>query len=283
MAYAYRAFHAIPPMTSPAGVPTNAVFGFVRMLQRMIGAAMPDYLAAVFDTPEPTFRHERLATYKIQRPPMPADMASQIPWIKEYLGASRVACLAYPGYEADDVIATLAVRAAAAEVNSLIATSDKDLCQLVDDHVGILRAGLGEHEVIDASGVVRKFGVAPAQIVDYLTLVGDASDNVPGVQGIGPKTAVDLLTRYGTLESVFEHLDELKPRQRDLLGSARDTAFGMRELLRINRAVPVSESLDDLAVRDPDAPRLDELKRCLGFHASGTQDAAPQEPQMTLF
>ena len=286
MAYAYRAFHAIPLLSNRNGIPTNAVLGFVQMVQRMFAHAVPDGAAVAFDTPEPTFRHERLATYKAQRPPMPPALAEQLPWIKEYLRALRIPCLEYPRYEADDVIATLARRAEAQGTRTLIASSDKDLCQLVGAQIGILCLGAGEPEVLDAAGVVRKFGVRPGQMVDYLTLVGDSSDNVPGVQGIGPKTAAELLQRYETLEEIYAHVDELKPRFRARLTETKATVLGMRELLRVDCSAPVKESVNDLKLQEPEPERLEALRQFLGF--SGGRQTAPAPPaasgeQMTMF
>jgi DNA polymerase-1 len=285
MAYVYRAYYAIPAMAARTGIPTNATFGFVRMLQRMISETAPDYLAVAFDSQEPTFRHERYAAYKAQRPPMPDDLVAQLPWIKQYVQALNIACLEYPGFEADDVIATLACRAAEAGVNTLIATADKDLCQLVNERIAILSVSLRGSNVVDSQGVVRKFGVRPGQIVDYLVLVGDSADNLPGVQGIGPKTAEALLTSYGSLEGIYAHLGELKPRVRAALADARARINEMRELICVHCEVPVLERLEDLAVRNPDLARLATLNQTLGFRVDTDreQSAAPPEPQPELF
>lgn len=282
MAYVYRAFYAIPAMANRAGVPTNATFGFARMLQHMLSDTLPDYVAVAFDAKEPTFRHERFAAYKAQRPPMPPELAEQLPWIREYVQALNIRCLEYPSYEADDIIATLARRSVAQECRALIATSDKDLCQLVSPHIAILRSGLQESEVLDAAAVREKFGVTPEQIVDYLILVGDSADNIPGVPGIGPKTAQALLNEYGTLENIYAHLPALKPGVRDKLTAAQDSIAELRALLQVHTDVPVRETLDDLRVRDADAEALGRLREFLGF--GGARAAAPPpEPQLELF
>lgn len=280
MAYVYRAFYAIPHMANADGLPTNATFGFVRMLQRMMSEAVPEYVAVAFDAKEPTFRHEQYAGYKAQRPPMPAELAEQVPWVREYVRALNIACLEYPGYEADDVIATLAHRAVKEGCRVLIATSDKDLCQLVSPHIAVLRSGLQESEVLDEVAVREKFGVTPQQIVDYLILVGDSSDNVPGVPGIGPKTAQALLQEYGTLENIYAHIDQLKPGIREKLLAARGEIEGLRVLLTVHTEVPVKEGLEDLRVRDADEEALGRLRAYLGF---GGARAAAREPQMELF
>lgn len=282
MAYVYRAFYAIPAMANRAGVPTNATFGFVRMLQHMLSDALPDYVAVAFDAKEPTFRHARFAAYKAQRPPMPPELAEQLPWIREYVQALNIRCLEYPGYEADDIIATLARRSVAQECRVLIATSDKDLCQLVSAHIAILRSGLQESEVLDAAAVREKFGVTPEQIVDYLILVGDSADNIPGVPGIGPKTAQALLNEYGTLENIYAHLAELKPGVRDKLTAAQDSIAELRALLQVHADVPVRETLEDLRMRDADAEALGRLREFLGF-GGARASAPPPEPQLELF
>jgi len=282
MAYVYRAFYAIPAMANRAGVPTNATFGFARMLQHMLSDALPDYVAVAFDAKEPTFRHERYAAYKAQRPPMPDELAEQLPWIREYVRALNIRCLEYPGYEADDVIATVARRSVAHDCRALIATSDKDLCQLVSPQIAILRSGLQESEVLDETAVRDKFGVTPQQIVDYLILVGDSADNVPGVPGIGPKTAQALLNEYGTLDNVYAHLDALKPAVRDKLKAAQDDIAHLRMLLQVHTDVPVNETLDDLQMRDADQDALGRLRDFLGF-GSARAAAPPPAPQPELF
>ncbi|MCX7003463.1 MAG: hypothetical protein NTV22_09345 [bacterium] len=289
MAYVYRAFYAIPAMATPQGLPTNAVFGFVRMLEHMLAVAAPDYLAVCFDTREPTFRHDQFAAYKAQRPPMPELLVEQLPWIKEYVSAMHIALLEYPGYEADDVMGTMACRAARSEMTALIATSDKDLCQLVQPSIAVLKCGLHDAEVIDERGVVEHFGVRPDQIVDYLTLVGDSADNIPGVPGIGPKTALALLREHATLDTVYAHLDALPARTRDKLREFAPRLEQMRMLLRVHCDVPVTQSFDDLAVRAPDPQRLAALRAHLNFRAPGAAARAaptaapPAQQQMDLF
>lgn len=287
MAYVYRAFYAIPPMASPEGVPTNATFGFARMLQRMVNEAAPDYLAVAFDSREPTFRHAQFEQYKAQRPPMPDELAVQLPWIKEYVAALNIPCLEYPGFEADDIIGTVATRAARAQAHTLIATCDKDLCQLVSPHIAILAMNLQESEVLDESGVLAKFGVRPDQIVDYLALVGDTSDNVPGVPGIGPKTAQALLSQFGSLDAVLAGSAGLKPGVRAKLEEARPRIGLVRTLLAVHCDVPVREELDDLRVREPQVDRLAQVRVKLGFRSpADAQPAKPArlaEPQPELF
>jgi DNA polymerase-1 len=285
MAFVYRAYYAIPPMSNRSGLHTNAVFGFARILQKMLAEVDPEYVVVAFDTKEPTFRHEQYKEYKAHRPPMPDDLVEQLPWIKEYVKTLNIACLEYPGYEADDVLATLAVQATGRGIHTLIATGDKDLCQLVNASIGILQAGFNSHDVYDAEAVVSRFGVRPDQIVDYLSLVGDSADNIPGVAGVGPKTAARLLQQYETLDNVFDHVGEMKGRLRERLELGRETVIRYKNLLKISIDVPVQEHLDDMQVKPPDTAKLNSLREYLDFRspADGRTSTPPQKPQMELF
>jgi DNA polymerase-1 len=284
MAFVYRAYYAVPPMSNQSGLHTNAVYGFVRLLQKMLIEIVPEYVVVAFDTKEPTFRHKQFEAYKAQRPPMPDELVEQLPWIKEYVKTLNIACLEYPGYEADDVLATLAVRAEEQDIHTLIATGDKDLCQLVNESIGILQAGFNRHDVYDTAAVTMRFGVRPDQIVDYLAMVGDAADNVPGIEGIGPKTAARLLQQYETLDNVFAHTDELKGRLQERIIQGRETVERFRDLLRITVDVPVQEHLDEMQLRQPDADKLSSLREYLNFRSSpGSRKKPPQKPQMELF
>ena len=283
MAFVYRAFYAVPPMANQAGMHTNAAFGFHRMLQSMINHTAPDFIAVLFDTAQPTFRHEVFPEYKAQRPPMPDDLAEQIPWIKEFIRALNIACLEYPGYEADDVIGTIARNAEEQNVNVLIATSDKDLCQLVSDNIGILNVTMRATNVIDPRGVKEKFGVEPEQIIDYLTLVGDTADNVPGVNRIGAKTAQALLTQFGTIEELYHNIDELKPAIKKGLEDAREMIDTFRGIIRIKCDVPVNESLNDLLARDPDDSKLAKIREYLDFRSPFEKRTTGAQTQPELF
>ena len=265
MAFVYRAFYAIPPMSNRDGLSTNAVYGFVRILERMIAEAVPDYIAIAFDTKEPTFRHLKFEDYKAQRKPMPVELVEQLPWIKEYIKALNIPILEYPGYEADDVIATLAQFHKTDNLHILIASGDKDLCQLVNENVAIMNSSFKETEILDQVAVKRKFGIVPEQIVDYLTLVGDTADNIPGVKGIGAKTAVDLLKRFDSLENIYLKLDYLKPRQKLNLELAKDKISYFRELICVDSNVPLNESLDSLIAVDCNQELLVDLREYLNF------------------
>ncbi len=282
MAHVYRAYFAIPPMATRKGVPTNAVFGFRRMIESLMIDIMPDYVAVAFDTKEPTFRHIQYADYKAQRPPMPDELVCQLPLIKRYVSAVGIPSLEYPGYEADDVIATYAVHAAQENINTLIATSDKDLCQLVSDSIALVSCSMGTHEVTDADGVWTKFGVKPEQIIDYLTLVGDASDNIPGVRGIGKVTAEKLLRKYSSLKNILAHIDELAPRVHTALTQAKDTLDEIQNLVTVVKDVPVTKPVYELITTEPQEKEISTLYEELEF-SHGKSARTQKIVQGTLF
>ncbi|MDO9422282.1 MAG: DNA polymerase I [Herminiimonas sp.] len=218
--YLYRAFHALPDLRGPEGAPTGAIYGMINMLRRLRKDYPSAYMACVFDAKGKTFRDDLYAEYKAQRASMPEDLARQIEPIHEAVRAMGWPILMVEGIEADDVIATLSVEAVKYGMNSVISTGDKDLAQLVNDHVTLVNTM--SNEVLDREGVIAKFGVPPERIVDYLTLIGDTVDNVPGVEKVGPKTAVKWMTQYGTLDGIVEHAAEIKGVVGDNLRRALD-------------------------------------------------------------
>ena len=263
-AHCYRAFYAIRGLSSPDGRPTNAVFGFTRMLLNMLKNEKPDYIAIAFDTPGPTFRHEEFAEYKAQRKPMPGDLQSQIPLIKEMVEAANVAMLAVPGYEADDVIGTLAKRASAEGIDVYIATSDKDALQLLDEHVRVYDTKLGEEYTVD--DLAKDKGIRPDQVVEMMALSGDTSDNVPGIRGVGPKTALKLIQEYETLDNVLEHAEEVGGKVlKKRLVEGRAAAQISRKLVIIDSDMPLDIGIEDCRAREPDKARLLKLFGELGF------------------
>jgi len=279
MAYIFRAYYAVPYMCSRSGVPTNAVYGFHRLLQALVSEIEPDHLAVAFDVAAPTFRAEAYCDYKANRPDAPDDLLCQIPLVKEYLRAMNIPILECPGFEADDVLATLADHAKAAGVKALIATGDKDLCQLVDDDVFIVRSSMRDIEILDAEGVKRHYGVRPDQIVDYLTIVGDSADNVPGVKGIGVKGARDLLEAYGTLDNVYASLDKLSAANQRKLLEAREHIEDTRYLIRIRRDVPLTTDLSETERKECDECLVDEFCRKYDFQSlGGRKKEAPKPP-----
>src|SRR5262245_36203509 len=235
----YRAYHAIRGLSGPDGRSTNAVYGFVTMLRKLTADHHPDYLAASFDLAGPTFRASLAKDYKANRTPMPDDLAEQIPWVHEACEALGVPIVNIPGYEADDVIGTLAIKAAAAGFDVAIVTGDKDFFQLVGGPIRVFNPR-DEGTWFDPEGGVSKCGVRPEQVVDVLALMGDTIDNVKGVPGIGEKGARDLIGTHGTLDALLENAAQLsQKRYREALLAHVDEAKASRELLRIRTDVEV--------------------------------------------
>ena len=255
-AVAYRAFYAVRELSTRAGQPTNALFGFVRMLRQLEARWRPERLVATFDGGSPAHRLEKCPAYKAQRAPMPDDLRSQLGLINEYLDAAGVPRILLKGQEADDVIATLADRAARAGAVVRLATSDKDLMQLVDERVRIVPPTQADDE-LDAAGVVAKTGVKPSQIVDWLALIGDAADNIPGVNGIGPKTATKLLAQFGSLPECFAQADRIESDGvRGKLQAGRATAELNVQLMALDKHVPGVPEWRDMPAPAPDAAKL---------------------------
>jgi DNA polymerase-1 len=255
--YLYRAFHALPPLTNSRGEPTGAVLGVLNMLLRMQREQSPELVAVVFDAPGKTFRDELFAEYKSHRPPMPDDLRSQIEPLVTAVQSLGLPLLRITGVEADDVIGTLAQRAVAAGMQVLISTGDKDMAQLVNERVTLVNTMTNSS--LDRAGVKVKFDVYPEQIVDYLALVGDASDNIPGVPKVGPKTAAKWLNEYRTLDHLMEHQDRIEGKVGESLrASTADLALS-RELARIRCDVELDVGPEDLRRGEPDVAKLREL------------------------
>jgi DNA polymerase-1 len=255
--YLYRAFHALPELKSPRGEPTGAIHGVLSMLKRLSSEYGAAARACVFDAKGKTFREDAYPQYKANRPSMPEDLARQIEPLKEAVAALGWSVLTVPGVEADDVIATLAEQAKREGWNCIISTGDKDLAQLVDAQVTLVNTM--SNEKLDTEGVRQKFGVAPAQIVDYLSLTGDAVDNVPGVDKVGPKTAAKWIQQFGSLDQVIAHAGEIPGAIGENLRKARDWLPRGRELLTVKRDVALPVGLADLGARNADAPKLAEF------------------------
>ncbi len=277
-ALAYRAHFAFAdrPLTTKDGEVTSAVFGFILALRRVLEALKPDRVVVAFDPPGPTFRHELYARYKAQRERMPPDLRSQLPRIHEWLDASGIARLAVPGFEADDALASVACRALEAGLRVLVVSNDKDLLQLVGRGLSVVQLGRASEppRILDEAGVRAAFGVAPSRIVDLLAMTGDASDNVPGIPGVGPKTAAKLLEEHGDLAAVLDAAPAMKPgKLRDALLAHRDEVAFSRRLVELRTDVPVSD-LDALRPREPDADALRDLFERLDFQ-SLKRDVAP--------
>ena len=266
-AFAYRAFFAIRGLSTSKGQPTNAVYGFARMLLKLKKDHAPSHIAVVFDAPGPTFRHERYPEYKATRDATPEDLIVQLPVIERLVDAFSMPRVRVAGVEADDVLGTLARRAEQAGMEAVLVTSDKDALQLVSDCVSTYDPNKGPDGTwCGPDEVVERFGVSPEGVIDALALMGDSSDNVPGVRGIGEKTSKKLLEKYGSLDGVYAHLDELKGKQRERLEQDRDMALLSKELVTIDTNVDVALTLDDCRSKDPDREKLVALFEELEFH-----------------
>ena len=261
----YRAYHGIRGLTGPDGRSTNAVFGFITMLRKLIADEQPELIAAAFDLRGPTFRHELAVDYKANRKPMPDDLAEQIPLVHEACAAFGVPIVTHQGFEADDVMGTLAVQATAAGLDVVLVTGDKDFFQLVNDRVTIFNPR-DDGVWYDAAGVQKKFGVRPDQVVDALALMGDASDNVKGVPGIGQKGARDLLAGYGSLDRLLAEAATLSSKKyRTALTEHADDAHHSRDLVRIRTDVPVTLPPEQYRFTGADRARCYALCTELGF------------------
>jgi len=284
--YIYRAFFALPPLTGPNGLPTNAVYGFTTMLLKLVSEAKPDYAAVVFDAPGATFRDALYADYKAHRPAMPDDLAAQIPWIHRVVAALRLHELTVPGVEADDVIASVLAAQQGQGLDCVVVTGDKDLMQLVGP--GVRLWDTMRDRWTDAAAVEAKFGVPPDRVVDVMALMGDPIDNIPGVRGIGEKTAVALVQAFGTLDGVLDHLEavaQMKLRGAKTIAERLRTdaaaARMSRALATVRRDVPLACTLEDLKVAAPDPAAARELFTALGFQTLLRQLSA-EAPTLTV-
>lgn len=257
--YLFRAFHALPALTNSQGQPTGAIVGVVNMLRKLRNDYQPTHFAVVFDAPGKTFRDDLYAEYKANRPPMPDELRMQIERLHEIIRAMGLPLLVIDGVEADDVIGTLARQAAEQGMDVLISTGDKDMAQLVDEHVTLVDTL--QDTVLDREGVIAKFSVAPEQIVDYLTLVGDTSDNIPGVPKVGPKTAAKWLQQYGLLDALVVHADEIRGRVGENLRASLDQLPLSKQLATIKCDVELPLAPQDLVPGEPDVVRLRVIYR----------------------
>ena len=265
-AYAFRAFHAIRSLNAPDGSPTNAVFGFLKMLQKMDASLKPTHRLVLWDAGLAEERVAALPGYKADRAPTPDNLVLQFPRMEAWLDAAGWPQFQRDGTEADDWIGTYATRASAAGWSTVVASSDKDFLQLVDERVGILNPGDKTEKIWGAADVEAKTGVQPAQIVDWLALVGDAVDNIPGVSGVGTKTAADLLKRFGSIDAMLPRAAELKAEKlRSELMGAGEVLRRNQAMVRLNRAMEGGPALDALAPRAADTGKLRELYRAFGF------------------
>ena len=272
MAHIYRAFYApMMRMNGPGGLPTKVPFLFANILRRIIKDYQPEYLGIVFDPSGPTFRDKLFEKYKAQREPMPDEMRVQLPYVKKLVEAMRLPVLEMKGYEADDVIGTLAVKAAKSNLEVLIVSNDKDMMQLVGKNVRTLRTGSGGAKadvIVDEKRVEEILGVPPERVIDIMALMGDTVDNIPGAKGIGEKGATELIQKYGSVENALDHADEVpNKRYREALQQQREQVMMSKQLATIAIDVPIEMDLDALKIKAPDVGALADLYRELGFNS----------------
>lgn len=273
--YLYRAYHAMPPLTNSDGESTGTIYGVINMLRKLIRDYQPEHMAVVFDAKGKTFRNDLYAEYKATRPPMPDDLREQIAPIHEIVKAMGLPLLCIDNVEADDVIGTLAKQATAAGIETVISTGDKDMAQLVSEHVTLVNTM--NNSKTDIAAVQEKFGLTPQQIVDYLALMGDKVDNIPGVESVGPKTATKLLQQYGSLQGVIDHADEVKGKLGEKLRAAVDDLPLSYQLATIKMDVELDFTPQTLHMQPADNQKLTELYRRYEFKSWLQElDAAPQ-------
>jgi DNA polymerase-1 len=289
MALAYRAYFAFiqRPLINSKGENTSAVYGFITFLNRILSQEYPDHIAVVFDTAKPTFRHKAFPDYKATRQKMPEDLSSQIPILKEVVRAYNIPSIELDGFEADDIMGTLARRAEKENVLTFLVTGDKDFMQLITDKIKMYRPGKQgtDAEIVSFKEVKDKFGVTPDKVVDVLGLIGDTSDNVPGVPGVGEKTAIPLIQKYGSIEEVYKNLDKIpQAGLRAKLEKNKDLAFLSKKLVTIDTATPVAVDFHTLRVGKQDTERLATLFQRLEFKSllsrlGETSDKQSKEPE----
>lgn len=270
----YRAYHALPPLTDKKGEMANAVFGISNMLLKAINEVKPSYVACAFDTKAPTFRHIEFEQYKAQRKPPPPDLYPQLPKVQKVLGAFGIPYFTKEGYEADDILGTLTVKSLKTrKVNNVVILSgDRDVLQLVDGNIKVQMPSFakvsdgkpGWGVLMGASEVKEKFGLEPHQMVDYKSLIGDPSDNVPGIAGIGPKTAAVLLQKYHTLENLLDHIDKQGETVKAKLVAGKDIALAAKKLVELDLNVDIEFDVSSLEFR-PDWEKVKAEYEELGF------------------
>ena len=262
--YIYRAYYAIRELSNSSGFPTNAIYGFTNMLIKLCRDWEPDYIAVVFDLKGPTFRHEIYDLYKANRKTMPDDLIPQVPYIKDVVRGFSMPVIEEEGMEADDIIGTLVKTYASEGMETVIVSGDKDFMQLVSDDV--LLIDTMKEKTYDVEGVKERFGVEPDKVVDILGLAGDASDNIPGVPGVGEKTAIKLIEEFGSMEGVLENADRVKnKRTRNNLKEFADQARLSRDLATIKTDIDLKLDLEDFRRTEPNAEALKELFREFEF------------------
>ena len=267
----HRSFHALPPLMTKSGQETGAVYGYLLTLFKAITDLNADYVVATFDTKSPTFRHEMFADYKGQRPATPTGIISQIPVAKEILDAFKIPVFAKEGVEADDLIATICAKNS--DVDIFIVSGDMDNTQLVNEKIKVYTLGKGIKDTViyDINKVRERFGVEPSQMVDFKALTGDASDNIPGVEGIGKKTAAEIIQKYGSIKNLYEELSTdtavLKPKVKEMLKQNKESALMSRDLAQMKNNVDIDFKIEDCKFGNFDINQVEEIFMKLEFNS----------------
>lgn len=263
--YLFRAYHAMPPLTNSKGQPTGAIYGVVNMLRKLLNDYNPSLIGVVFDCKAKTFRHEIFPEYKANRTVMPDELAAQIEPLHTVIRAMGLPLIAIPGIEADDIIGTLAKQASAIGMSTIISTGDKDMTQLVDDKITLVNTM--SDTLLDRAGVISKFEVTPEQMIDYLSLIGDSADNIPGVYKVGPKTAVKWLQQYNNIENIIAHVDDITGKIAENLRAAIPNLPLYKQLITIKLDIPLEQKPEQLLRAEPDTAKLQQLYTELEFKA----------------
>ena len=279
--FLFRAFHALPPLTTSTGLHTNAIRGAISAIQKLMRRTQPTHMAVIFDTPEPTFRHKLSPIYKGDRPSIPEELSQQIPYLHALIKAQGIPLYSLPGAEADDIIGTLTKRALAEGHHVLISTGDKDMAQLVNEHVKLEDSF--KERVLDEAGVLEKFGVHPHQIIDYLTLMGDASDGIMGVPGVGAKTAAKLLTEYGSLNNIIANVDQLKGKISQNIKDNLENIKIDHQLASIVCDLDLALDWHDLKLSNPNVDQLRDLYTELEFRNQLQSLDHPNNPNNSAY
>lgn len=262
--YIFRAFYGIPHLSNSSGKPTNAVYGFLKMIKNTLLTYKPEYIVITLDSKEETFRKKRYPQYKANRESMPEELSIQVPYIYQLIEALNIPCIRIPGIEADDIIATLKEKASNKDYRVTIISGDKDLMQLVDDKTIVLDTM--KNKIYNEQGVIAKLGVAPKYVVDALSLMGDTSDNIPGVRGIGAKGAAKLVNEYGSLEDIYSNIESIKnKKQHDALIQYKEDAFLAKELINLKKDIDLDFTEDNFTVRQYDNEKLIKLLKEMEF------------------
>lgn len=282
----YRGFYALPLLTTKEGIYTNGIYGFLTMLYKVMEEKQPDYISVVFDKKGPTFRHEEYEKYKGNRQSTPSELVQQFPMIREVLDAMKIKHFELSGFEADDIAGTLAKMGEEKSLEVILVTGDKDYLQLATDKTKVLitRKGITDLEEFDRSIIIEKYGITPEQLIDLKGLMGDQSDNIPGVPGIGEKTGLKLLKKYGTIENIYENIDNISGKKlKENLSENRDLAFLSRKLGEIITHIPMDVEIEDLKIEEPDWEKLIKLYESLEFNSlinKFSKEYSPEEEEL---